>query len=111
MSAATGHINTIGPLAQAERDNPSRPHARGEPLGGEAEPSEQYISRTRQTRAANADEPAGLIHAACIPSTDLSNVTTEHWRDLARAKGRGFAIGRPAQDKLIRDVINAVRLR
>ena len=60
---------------------------------------------------ANADELADLIHAACIPSTDLSNVTTEHWRDLARAKGRGFAISRPAQNKLIRDVINAVRLR
>lgn len=83
----------------------------GEPLGGEAKPSEQYISRARQTRAANADEPADLIDAARIPSTGLSNVTTEHWRDLARAKGRGFAISRPAQNKLIRDVINAVRLR
>ena len=60
---------------------------------------------------ADAEELGDLIHAARIPSIDLSNVTTEHWRDLARAKGRGFAIGRPAQNKLIRDVINAVRLR
>jgi hypothetical protein len=85
--------------------------ARPGELGGEAEPSEQYISRGRQTGAVNADELADLIHAARIPSADLSNVTTEHWRDLARAKGRDFAIGRAAQNKLIRDVINAVRLR
>jgi hypothetical protein len=32
VSAPTGHIKTIGPLAQAERDNPSRPHARANHL-------------------------------------------------------------------------------
>ena len=32
VSAANGHIDAIGPLAQAERDNPSRPHARANRL-------------------------------------------------------------------------------
>jgi hypothetical protein len=35
----------------------------------------------------------------------------EQWKSLANDKGLGFPIGKPAQAKLIRDTINALKLR
>jgi hypothetical protein len=65
----------------------------------------------RETRATNTSALADALHSAGIPSSDLPNVTADHWVALAKAKGLGWPIGKPAQDAWIRDVIAALKAR
>lgn len=83
----------------------------GESFGGEVQPPDKFIARARETRATSAAQLADILHAGGVSSSDLPNITAAEWEALARNKGLGWPIGRPAQAAWTRDVIAALKAR
>jgi hypothetical protein len=83
----------------------------GQPYGSEQPAPDRFVQAARQARATNTGALADILHAGGVSSSDLPNVTADEWTALARAKGLGWPIGKPAQAAWTRDVIAALKAR